>query len=152
PFSTLPANGAGSEYVLRQIVADVQRLRDGPRFDEADLRYYRYVSFNHLLAAGITKEELDEHVRALTLAINHASSQPYFEKPSPFYGSGDQPATVSRINIQSLGWPRPAFATAPEGARRRLTLWDLVTLECPFAMMPAGSQSYARAVRGYLAS
>lgn len=148
-FNTLPVNGASADYVLQQIVADVGRLRANPRFDDEKLKSYRYVSFNHLLAAGVTSDELQAHVRSLALAINHVSQQTEFEKPVPIDGAEGRPATVFRINLENLGWHEPAFRQRMQSGRQ-MTLWDLIMLEYPYAMLSTGSASYTRAVREYL--
>lgn len=147
----LTAGATGTEYVLQQINADVGKLMAEPRARPGDLKFYRYVSFNHLLAAGITKRDLEAHVQALTLAINHASWQKEFEKPTPLDANADRPATVFRIDTRKLGWHEEAFATRMPD-RRTLTLWDLVLLEYPYGMLPAqtSAPSFSRTVSDYL--
>jgi mono/diheme cytochrome c family protein len=118
----------GSAYVLEKILDDVRLLKKQGK----DVSKYRYFSLNHLLAAGISAEGLEQHARALALAINHLSWEPDLVHPFAI----DANRTVFRVDIDGLGWyerPFVQFDGNKETTQRsKVNLFDLLLLEYPY--------------------
>jgi mono/diheme cytochrome c family protein len=144
-FAKAASNQIGDEYVLRAIVRDV---REHAGANER-LGAYRYFSLNHLLAAGMTENELEAHRQALTLVMNHLSRKADFALPEPI----EPTRTVFRVDISRLGWDRQRLVKRQGGKTvpADLTLWDLVLLDYPYGMISDGSDTYRQVNREFLA-
>jgi hypothetical protein len=128
--------------VLQQINADVET--HGAPHAGNGLKY-RYVSFNHLLAAGVTGD------RSPHRASPWRSTTPRGRRSSRRHRDAvrGRPATVFRIDTRTLGWHEPAFASRmPDG--RPVTLWDLILLEYPYGTLPTASPAYRLTLGNYL--
>jgi mono/diheme cytochrome c family protein len=125
PF--LPASGEA--YALYYVRKDLQKQ---PR---DDLRFQRYVSFNHLLGEpGAPSPAACRD--ALAVAVNHLSW-----KADPFRPEAVDPMeTVFRLDLHKLGWDVEPF-DLERGPNNQdhitATLFDLVALDYPYAS-PAG--------------
>jgi serine/threonine-protein kinase len=137
----------GDDYVLGAILKDVRVLKDGGK----QTNLVRYFSFNHLLAQEVTAEGLEAHLQALTLILNHLSSQKEFERPQPI----EETKTVFRVDISKLGWDVQAFKridthTRKESGPSALNVFDLVLLEYPYAAFWEGSETYQKLLDEFL--
>jgi len=129
----------GKDYVYEQILKDVRSLK-------SEASQYRYFSFNHLRAAGITKDDMKAHEQALAIAVNHLTWAPVLERPV----SIDEPInTIFRVNVGRLGWLKQPFQDPTTKKDSTLTLFDLVLLEYPYAMAVPGKESYDEVVQEF---
>ncbi len=142
---TAPAGDAGSEYVLKKVLADVRELKP------EDRRFVRYFSINHVLAGGATADELELHREALSKAINHLSWEPNIQRPRAI----DAPTnTIFAIDLRQFGWqlaPYEVFDGGLSLGKSKANLWDLALLEYPYAIQYKDSDTFDRLVEEYLA-
>ncbi len=114
----------GDGYVMKQIEKDLAAVNAR---NPKDVKYQRYVSFNHLLAEGADPEP-DLWQAALLKALNHLSWEPNPAGVTPI----DPPAnTIFRFDERDLGWQLRPFA--PDD----FDLFDLLLLEYPYATLPS---------------
>jgi hypothetical protein len=129
---------SGEPYVLRKVLEDVRALgKDGQ-----DPKFFRYVSFNHLLPGGATEADVRESRVALTEALKKLSRKANPVPPEPI----DPTGTLFHIDLRQLGWDRPV----PLMGDRKLNPFDLVLLEYPYAILPAGSEAFDALEKEYL--
>jgi mono/diheme cytochrome c family protein len=112
----------GREYLLGRLAADFDRLPQRRK------PHARYVSFNHLPPG-------DNAARAAALAAVlgslTAGKQVRLEKVEPT-------GTLLRLDLEELGWDRRPFTGEKKPfAREKLTVFDLVLLEYPYAVLRA---------------
>jgi len=134
----------GVDYVLKKILAHVRTL------PQADRRFIRYFSINHLLSGGATRDELDLQRDALVKAINHLSWEPNLVSLVTI----DEPVnSVFAIDLRQLGWNKQPFDIMRNGkaaGQGTLNLFDLVLLEYPYAVVYEDSETYDRLAEEYL--
>jgi serine/threonine-protein kinase len=133
----------GVRYVLKSILDDVRRLPDEQR------RSVRYFSLVHVLNAGTTKEELDQHRDALTKTINHLTWKRNLVRPVAV----EPTHTVFRVDLRDLGWdlrPYRRVVDGKPGPASPLNLWDLVLLEYPYGQMYEHTDVYSSVLREFL--
>ncbi len=125
----------GVAYVHKKILEHVRGLR------LEDRRYVRYFSLNHLLTAGVTRDELELHREALTKAVNHLSWEPGLVRPQ----SIDEPVnSLFAVDIRRLGWHRQPYQRVhgrQKAGHSELNLFDLVLLEYPYAILYEDSET-----------
>lgn len=130
----------GREYVYEQILKDVRKLG-------VQASQHRYFSFNHLIAAGITKDDLKAHEQALALAINHLTWASGLERPVAI----DEPVnSIFRVNINRLGWLNRPFKDVTNDKNSNFTLFDLVLLEYPYGVIASGNLTYGDLTKEFL--
>lgn len=130
PADVAATGQVGEDYVLKTILKDVRKVKEN---QAQDADFVRYFSLNHLVAAGVSDTELEDHRRALALVINHLSLMKDFVRPEPV----DKPLnTVFRVDLRKLGWDKKPF----EGSD--LNLFDLALLEYPYGVAALASQDF----------
>jgi serine/threonine-protein kinase len=140
----------GDAYVLREILRDVREAKTR----NEQVEFYRYLSLNHLPAAGITEKEMEAHRQALTLVVNSLSWMSDFEIPKAI----EPTKTVYRVDISKLGWHAQPFRKVERdakgdqrlGERSTLRLWDLVLLEYPYGVILDTNKDFVRLVDEFL--
>ena len=133
----------GVEYVLKQILTH-QRMQDPD-----DQKYVRYLSCNHLLTRGATRDELNLQRDALAKTINHLT----YERDPVFLEVIDgETASVFAIDIRELGWHSDALTAEDDfvAAKTALDSYDLLLLEYPYGISYEDSDIYDRLVTEYL--
>jgi serine/threonine-protein kinase len=133
----VPEGATGSEYVLRAILKDVRKLKE----EDKPVEYMRYFSFNHVLAGGVSQDELDAERNALTLVVNSLSWLRDLERPVAIEPTN----TVFRVDLRRLGWDRTPYAGSD------LNLYDLALLEYPYAAADLTSTAYGDLCDEFLA-
>jgi mono/diheme cytochrome c family protein len=133
-----------AQFVLQRIWEDARQLPLEKR------RTARYFSLVHLLNAGISKDELNQHRDALVKAINHLSWKPAVVIPTPT----DPTHLIYRIDLRELGWDQQPYrkvtAEGKLGERSPLNLWDLVLLEYPYGIIYEKSDNYTSVMKDFL--
>ncbi len=132
----------GIDHVLRHILDYVRQHPD-------DRRFVRFFSFNHILTAGATAEELTRQREALVKAINHLSWEDALYQPVAI----DPPAnTVYAVDLRKLGWHLQPFrcGRGKDAPRSPVNLFDLVLLEYPYGIAYRGSDLFARVAEEFL--
>jgi serine/threonine-protein kinase len=127
----------GADYVLQSVLNDVRQLA------EADRKSVRYFSLTHLLAGGITKDELAQHRDALARAVNFLSWKRTLVRPVAV----EPTHTVFRIDLRSLGWDRALLRKGQESGH---SLFDLALLEYPYGVLVPQSAAYQALLREYV--
>jgi serine/threonine-protein kinase len=127
----------GGEYVLQSVLNDVRQLAD------ADRRSARYFSLTHLLAGGVSKDELAQHRDALARAVNVLSWKRGLVRPVAV----EPTRTVFRIDLRDLGWDRPLLR---KGQNSGHNLFDLALLEYPYGVIVADSPAYQALLREFV--
>ncbi len=134
----------GIDHVLRSILDYVRTVA------AEDRPFIRFFSFNHILTAGATAEELTRQRDALFKAINHLSAQDAIYRPIAI----DSPAnTVYAVDLRRLGWHVQPFrrrAANKDVGRSSANLFDLVLLEYPYGIAYPGSALFDRVAEEYL--
>ncbi len=145
---------AGENYILGLIAADSAAQKP------TDLPFIRYFSLNHLLAAGKTSQQLEKQRSHLTDLLRHLSGQ-----NADLLTALDPAGTVFRFDLRRLGWDRKPlnivdFIKSPDGKSRLTTtdqkgdptLYDLLLLDYPYALLPRQSEVFSTVARTYLRS
>ena len=139
----------GDGYVMKQIEKDLAAVNAR---NPKDVKYQRYVSFNHLLAEDADPEP-DLWQAALLKALNHLSWEPNPAGVTPI----DPPAnTIFRFDERDLGWQLQSFeatdAGKPQAAAKPsdVDLFDLALLEYPYATLPSRFAGDHRVLADYL--
>jgi mono/diheme cytochrome c family protein len=136
----------GEPYILARIQEDATRL--GPQA----LANVRYVSLNHLLSDPDTAKDIDAYRAALIKALNLLSWKERLVIPSAI----DPDNTIFRIRLDELGWDNRPFLADPKAAAgsnadpTRVSLYDLLLLEYPYATPPDSSPASKALVESYL--
>ncbi|MGI9473595.1 MAG: hypothetical protein ACR2NZ_18780, partial [Rubripirellula sp.] len=117
--------------IMRAILSHVRSIPTNER------SFIRFFSTRHLLRAGATETLLAKHRLALTKAINHLSYQVDLVVPTPI----DETAggTIFAVDIRKLGWHQKKLKAidpepANDGNALKLSLYDLILLEYPYAI------------------
>jgi hypothetical protein len=112
-------------------------LADARGRSEGEVKNIRYLSLQHLAGKG---EELTRQQRALGVVLKHLTPPDRTAvTPKPL----DEAGTLYAIDLRSLGWDRKPYA------KSSLTLYDLVLLEYPYAVLPSDPDRFAE-VSAYL--
>jgi hypothetical protein len=130
-----PHGTVGIEPVLEAILRDVRMLPAGDR------AFARYLSLNHLLAAGLSADELELHRAALAKAINHLSREREIMRPRPI----EPTRTVFHIDLRTLGWDKRPFERIVDDQAveaSAVNRFDLVLLEYPYGVIAEGSAPF----------
>jgi serine/threonine-protein kinase len=127
----------GGDYVLQSVLNDVRKL---PAADRKDVRYF---SLTHLLAAGVTRDELNDHRDALARAVNFLSWKRTLVRPAVV----EPTHTVFRIDLRDLGWDRPLLR---KGENSGHNLFDLALLEYPYGVLSTESVAYQSLLREFV--
>lgn len=140
PLDEPPRTGTGEAFVLTALARDWERLPPDRR------PVTRYVSLNHLLNAANGRARLQAARKELE-RVAAAFAAPGGKGPrlEPIDG---QQASVFRLDLKELGWDRQRFVLADSKPARRspLTVFDLVLLEYPYAVLPFGTPEMDRAL------
>ena len=114
---------SGRDYLLRQMAEDVGRRPAARR------PYVRYLSLNHLPAlSGIDRKNRLARLHAVLRDLS-----PKGKAPDETLAVEVEPTgTLLRIDLRELGWDRKPFK------EEALTLFDLLLLEYPYGVLPAG--------------
>lgn len=135
---------AGAEYVLNKILAHVRSLR------AEDRQFTRYFSTNHLVAAGVSRAELDLQRDAFGKAVNHLSRERQIVIPQVV----DPPlATLFAVDLRKLGWHKQALVSSQKNqptTARPLTIYDLALLEYPYGVINENSTAYKKLLEEFL--
>lgn len=139
------ANDLGNKYVLKKILNYVLKLPYNER------PYVRFFSSNHLLASGVTADELELNRQALAKAINHLSWRPEIVKPVCV---DDGIQSIFAVDIRDLGWHERIFEAASGSSKlaRSIDLYDLVLLEYPYNYVVEDDQEFAELFERYIDS
>ena len=141
----------GDVYVMKQIAKDLAVVSAR---NPKDVKFQRYVSFNHLLAEDADPDP-DLWQAALLKALNHLSLEPKAAGVTPI----DPPAnTIFRFDEATgsdLGWQLQPYqatdAKAPAAPKASdVDLFDLLLLEYPYGTLPSRFEGDARVLADYL--
>ena len=140
PPSELAKGEAGTEYILKKMLAHLREVR------LEDRRHLRFFSINHLLVAGATADELEVHREALAKTVNHLSWESRIARPKPI----DSAKTVFVLDLREVGWQVTPFADAEGRQFADVNLFDLALLEYPYGVVPTDSETFDRLAEEYL--
>ncbi|MCA9005305.1 MAG: hypothetical protein KDA70_08515 [Planctomycetaceae bacterium] len=138
------ANTIGTEFVLTEILKFVEAT---PRKDRPFLRFF---SSNHLLASGVTAEELVEQQHALAKAINHLSWMRDIVKPITVDKKSN---TIFAVDIRKLGWQKSDVTPVSQQVlpgNETVDKYDLILLEYPYGIAFENSETFDRLWDVYL--
>jgi len=131
------------EFAHETILANIK----DPTTDPDDVPFYRYLTLHHLAegpAADLTA------VRPKFLEAVRSAFKKGSVGPRPI----DPTATVFRIDLRDVGWDhKPFIKLDPEGREdgsAKGNIFDILLLEYPHAVLPAGSPVFAELVPKFL--
>ncbi len=121
---------SGDVYVMQQIEKDLTELKARPG---DDVRYQRYVSFNHLRPPDAPPPPAGLWQDALVKTLNHLSWE-----PKPIHVTPIDPPnnTVFRFDEREAGWNMRPFDDPGVPELKATDLFDLLLLEYPYATYP----------------
>ncbi|HVS40019.1 MAG TPA: hypothetical protein VMS17_30955 [Gemmataceae bacterium] len=130
---------SGEIYVSTKIAQDLLKQRT---LHPDDVRYQRYISFNHLhpAAPDLWKAALDK-------TLNHLSWEP---KPVQVVPIDPPNNTIFRFDERDAGWDLKPFNVADGGDLKSVDLFDLLLLEYPYATYPTRLEGDAETIALYL--
>src|SRR5262249_51269234 len=119
-----------------------------------DRQNARYFTLNHLLADPRPLEHVSQQRKLLAALLRHLSGT-----KGRLLHPVDDLGTVFRVDLPTLGWDQQPFHVVKldehgktEVVRKSsLKLFDLVLLEYPYGILPAGSELSEQLTREFLA-
>jgi hypothetical protein len=102
---------------------------------KSEVKHLRYLSLHHLVRKG---DELARQQRGLAVVLKHLTPP---DSKAVIPKALDEAGTFYAIDLRALGWDRKPYA------KSSLTLYDLVLLEYPYAVLPSDPGRFAEVSR-----